>query len=215
GENTVSGFMVKPNCGRRIPRWHVVVDTETVPCPIGETAGKCEHRLMLGVARLFKYEGGRATRQWELEFRDAAVFWAWLTDELARFRPLTVWCHNAGFDLTVLGVWRLLEAGELALVWHQPGPIGDDGQPGPDRLWRGTLVDNDPPTILIARHRSGQIVRFLDTLNFFPCSLRRIGEMVGTEKLPMPGEQASDEDWLAYCRRDVDITQEAVVRLLT
>src|SRR5262249_19327680 len=24
-----------------------------------------------------------------------------------------------------------------------------------------------------------------------------------------------DEDWLAYCRRDVDITQEAVVRLLT
>ena len=38
-----------------------------------------------------------------------------------------------------------------------------------------------------------------------------LGEILGVEKLPAPGEQAESADWIAYCSRDVEILRRTVL----
>lgn len=210
----MSGKPVRPNHGNQIPRLHIVVDTETTPESIPGHPGCCYHRLRLGSATAFRYDDYRPTRIRQLDFKDQNTFWNWTLGLWPGKRQVTVWCHNAGFDLSVLRLWDMMEHGEFSLRFQPTGTTTEHDQNGPSREFRGVFIDEDPPTIIVLRHQSGRVYRFLDTMNFIPVSLAKIGRLIGRPKLEMPGEIASDADWLAYCRRDVDLTAEAVWRLL-
>lgn len=57
-------------------------------------------------------------------------------------------------------------------------------------------------------------MRFCDTRNWWNRPLADLGQWCGLQKLPMPDPWDSEESWLTYCIRDVEILEQAVARLL-
>lgn len=197
-----------------IPTCHIALDTETRPLPSAFIPDSSVNLLRLGIAHYWRWVGGKASREETLEFTSSNVLWNWLFQKAQAKKSLWVWSHNLGFDLTALGVWNLLENGELSLGagHNHKGAAGDPAsKPG---KWRGMLVTGDPPTILSVKTRTGESIRFVDTLNWIPVALAEIGELIGVKKAPTPGEVASDEDWLSYCKLDVEILKRCVQEIL-
>lgn len=206
---------MRANHATSVPSHHVVLDTETVPDPLPDNPARHCHRFRLGVARRFRFVDGKATRCQEEVFREPDGLRRFVLDQATPKFPLWVWSHNAGFDLTAVGVWRLFETGQLLLsLPRQRGKSAAGGdQAGRPRL--GCLVTDDPPTIIHAFTPAGASVWFVDTLNWFLCPLKELGHALGLPKLELPGEVASDEDWEVYCRQDVAILAAAVTALLS
>ena len=53
-----------------------------------------------------------------------------------------------------------------------------------------------------------------DSVSLMPHALAEIGRALGRQKGTLPGPEASEADWLAYCTQDVLITAEAVLTLM-
>lgn len=184
--------ILKANAKNELPRRLVFFDCETVALPLSPTVE--QHVLKLGVARWVRisdWKGKPEKGEDNLTFLQPASFWIWLT---RKADPKTrTWCfsHNLAFDFNVLeGFTQLARLG-----------------------WRLTdIIAEDPPTIL--RFRKGtSTLQFVDTLNYFPVSLKMLGHGIGLEKLDMPGKGASEEEWTRYCQRDVDIITSAILTL--
>lgn len=206
---------IRRNHAAGIPQNHVVLDTETTPVPIPDSPGRHVHRLRLAVARRFRFEGGRFGRLRECVAGDRNTILDWLLAQTNPRNPVWVWCHNAGFDLTAIGLWMLFESGEIMLETPDEAPGGGSDQRGRKKRRVGVLVTDDPPTIVKCFTRTGATMVFVDTLNWFMCPLSELGEAHGLPKLDMPGECGEDSDWEAYCRRDVEILQASVQSLLS
>lgn len=205
---------IRHNKRTGIPQHHVVFDCETVPVPDGANPKLAVHKLALGAASYFRFEGGQPTRPDRLDFVDRDSFWQWLLGKCHRRHPVWAWSHNAGFDLSALRLWQLLESGELYL--SRPGlrktlqkiEMLQHARPG------GLCVTTDPPTVIGCYTPAGARIIFLDLINWLPLSLKEIGEELNCAKLDMPGELGSTEEWMRYCKRDVEILQRAVVSIL-
>ena len=200
------------------PSTAVFVDCETRPTI--ETAGKARqsHQLWFGWASAGRIEGGRLTRRKECRFETAAEFWAWLgTVRHARERTY-LFAHNLGFDLTILGFWGLLDRGEWSLSRTRTGGgklfRGRSNEAETPSKTAGLLIVQDPPTVVTAWHRSGWGVQACDTLNYFDMPLAKLGDLVDLVKLEFPAADDPPEVWDAYCKRDVEIMESAVSRLV-
>lgn len=191
----------------------ICVDTETVQLDCPGAPGRYYHALRLGCASAVRWEGGAFTRREDFTFERPAEFWEWLGGRLSKERATWLWAHSAGFDLTAMRFWHELELGNYRLTG-----IESNGHDGADRARdaspkTGLLVTEDPPTIVVAQHRSGAWVKMVDSLNWFPVRLAELGALLGLDKLSMPGDAAELEDWLGYCQRDVDVLLAAVERI--
>lgn len=207
------GHYLRKNHESRIPSHHVCVDTETIPVLSGEHRSESHHRLMLGCAAAWRYRAGGTTSIARLDFRHREEWWEWLYARGIKGRRVWVWAHNAAFDFTTLGLWQELSAGRIRLR-SMPDAERDGGD---DR----SGCRQSPPSLVTSPFcfladcvtDAGASFRFVGSENFAPLALAKLGAMIGLGKLPMPGESGSDEDWFAYCRRDVDILAQVVDRL--
>lgn len=203
----------KRNHLTRCPRELVCVDTETIAWEDERASGHYRHTLRLGCAAAVRWEGGQFTRRVDFDFFAAHEFWDWLGGRLTTERATWVWAHSAGFDLTAMRFWEQLELGNYRLTGCT-GSADEDDQGGAKKPGRqGLLVTEDPPTIIVAQHRSGAWVKFVCTLNWFPVPLRELGAILGCPKGDMPGDSGEEADWLAYCRQDVEVLLAAVERI--
>lgn len=183
------GRYLKPNHTCETLQHAIFYDTETDAVRIDDTT--IGHKLKQGWAA---YVRRNSDGQWGqplwFKFTNIKQFWAWV---FLRVRPKTrlyMFCHNTNFDLPVLDAFKELPNNGWV----------------PDRL-----VIEAPPTII--RVRKGQCTLvLLDTLNYWPVSLAQLGESVGLPKLTMPDNDASDDDWDVYNRRDVEIILSAVTQ---
>ena len=203
------------NVSTALPGTVVVLDTETEPLPEASTASREFHVLRFGIAKAFRLEKGKPTRHKRVEFTDKESFWLWLSAQINVRRVTWVFAHNITFDLTVLGFWELLDRDQYTL-----GPIRKnwtDKKTGKRKKtrWQGFLVDNDPPVIVQVKHKSGAIVNFVDTFNYWRKSLSEIGSDVNLPKLDRPPKGMSKAALRKYCERDVDILVEALTRMFT
>lgn len=205
---------LKANHRTEVPRHHVAFDTETVPVPSGHGNGACTHKLMIGRAVYWEHRAGRVTRERWLTFTHERTFWDWVYSLAMPGRCLWVWAHNLAFDMSVVRIWQELECRTLLLSTapecSQVGP----GQKHGSGRWKGALCTEDPPTYIHAKTAQGASLKLCDSLNWIMAPLAELGKMLRLDKLDMPGEAASDADWLAYCARDVEILQRAVCKLL-
>lgn len=202
---------IQPAHRTSAPQALVSVDTETVPRLDPENRDRRTLVFRLGVARYVRLEAGKPTRRDTLEFTTLPQFWEWLRGKLRRWRATWLWCHNAGFDLSVLKLWARIDAGDYSL--HLPaGRVLDDGTVI-RKPWHGMAVIQDPPTALILRHRSGAILHCCDTVNWFPKKLELLAPLVGMEQLPRPGDAAEDADWWERCRVDCEILERIAVAI--
>jgi hypothetical protein len=119
-------------------------------------------------------------------------FWAWVGERCGPKRKIYLFAHNLMFDFTIVHGFTLLPA----LGWQ---------------LKRAVV--EDPPTILTYRKGTSTIC-LLDTFNWFHTSLAVLGDSMGLAKLTMPEQSAPQADWDAYCRRDVEVLQRAMMSYL-
>jgi predicted regulator of Ras-like GTPase activity (Roadblock/LC7/MglB family) len=182
---------IKANHGTEAPSQWIFFDVETYPAAVG-LEGRClRHTFRLGCASYVRVEKGKITRRDTLQFRDPAVFWAWVLGHLSAHRPTYVVAHNLTFDFRLVDGFRLLES------------------ENPEK-WR--LCLRSPPVIMRGE-LAGKRVTFVDSLNYFRVPLEEMGRAFGLPKGVMPPFTASDSDWYTYCIRDVEVLEKAMLAL--
>src|ERR1700675_3801610 len=68
------------------------------------------HTLWFGCVYAFRREGDKRTREVQSVFTTINEFWCFLIKRLDAKRPLYVFAHNLGFDLTIVDFWNQSEA---------------------------------------------------------------------------------------------------------
>jgi DNA polymerase type B, organellar and viral len=170
----------------------VVLDCETHH---GEQArdGNGEWQtLRLGCALAYRLEGGRRTRVKELTFTRTEQFWELVRSRLNDRRPVWVVGHNLPYDLGVVSGWSVI-CGDRYEV-QKPCISGQ--------------------MFYIKGYLDGKALNFVDTVNYYHCSLAEIGKSIGSPKMPFPTPEDSDAVWARYCMNDVRVTADALDHLI-
>ncbi len=208
---------VKPDGELTFPGVVVFVDCETRPDPLKSKPGQREESLWFGYAVAGRIEAGGMTRRKVLRFDQAATFWDWLNLVKRPQQPVWLFAHRLAFDLTVLGFWDQLSNQDWKLSRERPlSPLTCQrrGIPaGSTSSESGIVISEDPPSAVLCWHASGWRLNCIDTLNYWPMALSKLGAGMGLEKFPMPDEGAPREEWDRYCLRDVEIIERAITEL--
>jgi hypothetical protein len=106
----------------------------------------------------------------------------------------TIWlyAHNLGYDLTTTQLIQYLAS------------MG----------WTLDSCSTVPDYLFLFMSKGRKRLTLTDSHHLLPMALADVGSMLGLDKLPMPSEDAPDDDWLTYCARDVDVLAEAVLTLM-
>lgn len=180
---------LRANHKSEYPHDCVWFDTETTEERASPRAVR--HVLDFGMAAYRRrLRDGLWSRPKWLRFTTPPEFWAWVFGLRKGKSRLTLFCHNAAFDLPVLHAFSLL----------------------PEAGWKLKTAVIDSPPVILSWRREGQTLRVLDTLNFWRQKLAVIGDTVGLPKLDMPARDAPAGAWETYCRRDVEIIMAACLR---
>lgn len=174
----------RPSGRTSCPDNFLFFDSETVPTPHPKGYPGEFHRLRLGVALAYRLVKGKRTREREVLYRTAGVFWAFVESCLSRDRPLWIVAHNTAFDMGTVDGWRVLSSKRFA--------------------WDTAIFEGG--TFFLRGSMDGCPVVVSDTTNYYRCSLKAVGRSVGIPKLPMPDFGEPDHRWATYCRNDVQIT---------
>lgn len=180
--------ILRGNKGSALPVRCIFLDTETRPELV--RADVNEAVLWFGTASFMRRRSdGKWTKAKRFSFTDPGELWSWVTGLCPAGTRTYLFAHNLGFDLSVTKAFDQL----TGLGWE---------------LTRAVV--EDPPTILNWRRDKATLCG-LDTLNFYPMALARLGESVGLKKLDMPDRAAPPETWAAYNVRDVEIIERAMM----
>jgi hypothetical protein len=206
--------LLAENRGYSCPHSFAFVDVESRPHdhPVGPR--KKIHRFRLGFASCFRLDKDTPTRRAACPFWDPDLFWEWLEERYDKKRPLYLFAHNVGFDLTLLGLWNRLDSGYFRLaddLWPLKGLL-PKARPK-KKPWRGVLITEDPPTVIVVKHGDFTL-KIVDTLNYWPVPLAVLGKDVGIDKVPLPKWSDSDSAWMIRCEADVRIIEKSVLQLV-
>lgn len=210
----MSPTIIPGNKSTAVPQSIVLLDCETLPTKHPTRKNSQLHTFRLGCATALRLENGKVTRRKVLDFTDPEQFWLWLCEVSQVGRPTWLFAHNIGFDLTVLEFWKQLNGTEWRISDDDVPQLAKRKRKNGKQLWRGFVVDDDPPVIISAKHRHGWRLLAVDTLNYWRKSLKQLGASVGKPKFSFPQFSEPDDVWFRYCRNDCDILESAVVGLL-
>ena len=110
---------------------------------------------------------------------DAASCWRWLLSLASGGACAWVWQLGAGAGCTALGLWEMLESGQLRLSGYD-GSTGKrlDGKEG--AAWRGQCLVSDPPFAVLCKPANGAgSLRLLCVRNLGVDSWQEIADSVG------------------------------------
>src|SRR5260221_4831067 len=150
------------NKGSEYPREVVVMDTETTEVPFRD----CQkgHVLAFGWALYARrHRNGRWSAPVWFRFTTPREFWVWVLRRARRKARLTIYCHNAEFDAQVVAAFDEMRR----------------------RRWKLKSACLEGPPTIIKWTRGKRSVQWLDTLNLWRVSLKKIGAKVGLPKLDM------------------------------
>lgn len=126
------------------------------------------------------------------EFDAPGDLWRWIAGRSNLAQRVVVVAHNIAYDLRVT---RALE--ELAaLGWTAEPPMIQGGR------------------VMFRFRRGRKRLVCVDSMNWWPWGLARVGEAIGLAKVDLPDDDDSDEAWWKRCHRDVDILATAWGTLL-
>jgi hypothetical protein len=198
---------LKPNKGSAGPEIVVCVDTETAdvtPDDWDDDATQW-HALRCGVAVAYRRKNGKWTGGTWLEFTNPNVWWTWLSQWGRKKSTVWVFAHNWHYDAQALNLWGEIDAGRFKIVLPpEVRPNGPGGKPVSYKGWRGLVAIDSCPFVVHCMGRAGSF-RFVDSFNYCRVPLEKLAPPGAPGKLPQPDPAAADEEWFAYCRRDVEI----------
>mgnify|MGYP005814424067 CR=1 FL=1 len=186
-----AGTELPPVKRESFPRRILVFDTEANRDrkPNGEEI----QTLNFGVARFLQLGKDLSVLQdTTYDFKTAEEFYGILTQCTRKDVALYVYAHNIKYDLALSDILRVM----LSEHWKI-----------------SKFVMNDPPTFIRIARNSLAVI-FVDTFNYWQSPLSAMGEQLGLSKLAMPSEDAPWAQWLEYCKRDVDVLAEYLLRYM-
>lgn len=182
-------------------------------------SNRSTHALKIGVAIGARIEANEWTREKQKVFDTGRQFWDWINYVRHGTKPVWIFAYDLPRVLTLTGLWKLMESGEFAL--HRR-PVADLGKIRSERLRRvlakttaGMLVDNSPPTALIAFHRDRWRIHCIDTLNYWDASPEQLAELCGLHVRVTPELDAPRANWIEYLHQRCIALAEAVKRFTT
>lgn len=182
---------IPPINKERFPGSVIVFDTEATR---GGFAGGVEMQsFRFGVATFFRLTASLEVEGQEWVNFDRAVdlvdFIIW---HARKDKTLHVYAHNLKYDLQLSGALTEFLA----------------------RGWGVSLfVTDDPPTFIrLKRGRSS--ILMVDTFNYWQFSLAKMGDQLQLSKLTMPPGDAPFGEWVAYCKRDVEVLTEYLLSFM-
>ena len=105
---------------------------------------------------------------------------------------LYVYAHNLKYDLQLSGLLTILL----------------------DKGWKVSLfVVEDPPTFIRLK-KGRKSILMVDTFNYWQFSVDKMGQQLGLSKLTMPDDQQPLEDWVRYCKRDVEVLSKYLLEFM-
>lgn len=204
---------IKPNHANSIPRRLIAFDTECQRTVSKLGVVKATHSLRLGTLKSARIVGTDPTCIEQQSFNDSKGFWDYLHQYSCDDR--TTWCvaHGIIYDLQLLNFQGEFNNGRL-VVDRPRRKRQREKNDYDDPHCCGIVAIDGLPIIITCRSAisDGRIV-FVDSLNYFKMSLRKLGDSLGVTKLDMPAWEASDEEWRIYCERDTDIVFESMLKL--
>lgn len=183
--------MLSRNKANRYPREFIFYDTETDPIELDPEIKL--HKLRLGWANYLRLDelGKIHTDEWR-EFRTHSEFWEFVFSKARSKSKLYVIAHNQHFDFNVVGGFKWL---------------------GREK-WKITKLILDSSRFYVQARKNGKALAFLDTFNYVKAPVRKLGKVVGLEKLSVDFSTVSDGELSVYCKRDVEIIRKWFLRYL-
>lgn len=184
------GRMLAHNKRSEQPRHHVFFDVESFVKKRKD--GTSTHTFRLGWACYWRRDTGKE----EWQYLDTPEKLLDFIESKVRSKDrIYVWAHNAFYDFAITKLHTLL----ATKGWkkHTHYFAGGKGS------W-----------FIIVKRGSASLV-FLDVMNFYQQSLKKLGELIGEHKADVDPLTASEEELIPYCRQDVLVIRKAVERFLT
>lgn len=161
-------------------------DTETAEAM---TDGATVHTMKLGWTNRVEYDStGRVRKEKWMEWRTPQVMCRWIASVVYEKTALWVFAHNAFFDLQASGFFKYFTR---------------DG-------WSLQFVYEQGLTYILVVRKGKKTIKVVSTTNYFECSLKKLGEMVGLKKLEVDFEGSTQQELSEYCHRDVEIIRLAM-----
>lgn len=197
---------IKQNHSRSIPRYVMAVDCETVQAHDRKKDDESSHRFRLACSIAGRVSRNGISGIIEQDHHDQHSFWQALRDRTGPRHTLWLVGTKILFDLKVLGFQEYM-AKRILLLDSPRSKRDSTCNNGTERKSWVLCVLDSPPTILCLRHaETGGRIIVVDTLNWFKCTVKDLGEACGYPKLDMPESDGSIDDWFNYCRRDTLIS---------
>lgn len=184
--------IMKARKGIHHPSNFLFFDCETKDEFKGKRKGLSRQRLWFGVAWSFRYVEGQVTRSVTQKFESSADWWSIVRSRLDKKRPLYIFSHNLKVDLTWVDFWHTADLEGYQASYY---------------------VLEDPPMMLFGS-LDGCRVYIIDTFNFWKSSVDAMGDSLGIPKLRINLATAKIKEAIPYCKRDVEIIANQVMRLL-
>lgn len=114
-------------------------------------------------------------------------FWNYLVSKFKETNEIILFAHNMDFDFKILnGYKQLIERGFQVNNWYIQGK---------------TFIIN----FVFKTEKFKKVLKVWDTMNYSSAPLKKIGKVIGLDKLKIDFEKDTDDKLLIYCRRDTEI----------
>jgi len=182
----IDAFKIKELFRSAVPKLRMYLDIELYPPKYGDI-GVLDFRLACTVYE--RYESKTLKIQpekkhfWNLE--DLGFY---ILSKTQKKTSLNIYTHNAEFDVWASGILPILtKFGWVLKFFYAQGH-----------------------TFLLVCKKEGASIWFVSSTNYYPFSLKRVGDLLHLPKLDTNVFTEDEDDLLEYCERDVDIVQKAM-----
>lgn len=170
---------------------HILLfDTET--CQDYPEPNRMRHNLRLGVGIYvdMRNKSRKLTRD-VFTFKTCDEFWDKVISLAHPKKPLYIVAHNIMFDIQVLGRFKRLR----------------------DASFKCSTYIEDQQRVLIRFDNGNRSLIFMDNMNYFSGSLDKLGKSIGLNKKEVDFNNVDDATLEDYCKRDVEIMEQAWIYL--
>jgi len=129
-----------------------------------------------------------ATEKWKV-FEDVESFWEWVDRCVNKKECCYMFAHNITYDLVASRGLSVLK----------------------DLGYRITRYYENNRTFILDFRKKNKTIRLMNVGNWFSGSVASIGESLGIPKLSIDYNNASIEESIEYCKRDVEIIKQAML----
>jgi len=170
----------------KMPSQMVFFDTESEEVKLN--GKEVQHVLKLGWACYYRRRPDKKEDYEEWKYFEAgSLFWSWVESQLRPKAPLYLMSHNITFDFTVTSGFKYLIQNK----------------------WKITGFYNEYSATIIKFKKGPYSLIVLDSMNFFKCSLKRLGEQIGLAKTEVDFRTATKDQLSSYCKNDVLVLKTA------